>query len=184
MTAAIGVRQESVKWDCRTILRKFEGDVDDYRRRLGKALGEEQFDVKEQPFEERVIEGNLLLDEGVECLFKLMAGLTATAYSEANARLGVGDTATPAAERTQTDLQAPTNKLYKAMDTGYPVVGATAAHKITFRSSFGAGDANFAWEEWSVDNGATAHLSINRKVESLGTKAGGTWQLTIEISLS
>jgi hypothetical protein len=35
-----------------------------------------------------------------------------------------------------------------------------------------------------VDNGSAAALNINRKVESFGTKASGTWTLTVEISLS
>jgi hypothetical protein len=40
-------------------------------------------------------------------------------YTNANARLGVGDSSAVFAA-TQTDLQAVTNKLRKAMDASYP----------------------------------------------------------------
>ncbi len=174
---------EGMKWSARAILRKYTADIEEYRRRYGCLEGERLFDQTEKPFEEMIVDGNLLLDEGIEELFKLLIGAAATVYSNANARLGVGDSSA-AAVRTQTDLQAAVNKLYKAMDATYPIVGATADHKVTFRSSFGAGEANFAWEEWTIDNGAADALNLNRKVQSFGTKSGGTWQLTVEVSLT
>jgi len=173
---------EGIQWRCKTLLRKYQGDIDDYRRRFGGAEGESRFLAESDAFEERIIEGNLLLNEGIEELFKLLTGGSATAYSNANARIGVGN-GTAAADAAQTGLQG-ASTAFKAMDSGYPIVGAAADHKVTFRSSFGATEGNFAWEEWTVDNGSTANKNLNRKVESLGTKSGGTWQLTVEISLT
>jgi hypothetical protein len=53
------------------------------------------------------------------------------------------------------------------------------------RSVFGSADANYAWNEFSVRNGATADKNMNRKVEAQGTKASGqTWTLDLQITLS
>jgi len=147
------------------------GKLDDALRRFqGKHLGRTS------------ILGNLLLNEGINALWTLAAGGSETAYNNANAELVVGDSSSAEAA-TQTDLQAATNKLFKAMDTGYPTYGT--AQKITFRSSFAGGDANYAWNEFSVRNGNTANKNLNRKVSAQGTKTSGqTWQLTLEITLS
>lgn len=134
-------------------------------------------------YEKSIIEGNLLLNEGITEFLNLLVGGTATAFSNANAKLGVGDSTTAAAA-TQTALQAATNKLYKAMEAGYPQI---SNQSVVFRAVFGASEANFAWEEFSVMNGtdeATAK-NLNRKVTSQGTKATGqTWQLDLTISFS
>lgn len=122
-------------------------------------------------------EGNLLLNEGINEIWDLVAGNVATAFSNANARIGVG-TGTVAAAATQTGLQG-TSTSFQGMNTGYPsVTGQT----IKFQADFGSGQASFAWEEWSVDNGGG--INMNRKVTNLGTKSGGTWTLTVDISLS
>lgn len=127
-------------------------------------------------------EGNLLLNEGINALWTLVAGGSETAFNNANARLGVGDSSTAEAA-TQTDLQAATNKTYKAMDASYPTYGTS--QKITFRSTFGSGDANYAWNEFTVDNGSVALKNLNRKVSAQGTKTSGqTWQLSLDITLS
>ena len=135
-----------------------------------------------KPFEILEVDGNLGLNEGIAEMINLLVGAgTPTAYNNANARLGVGDSTTAAAA-TQTDLQAATNKLYKAMDAPYPTV---AAQTITFRSTFASAEANYAWEEYTVDNGATAAKNINRKVSSLGTKlSGSSWVLDLQITFS
>lgn len=125
---------------------------------------------------------NLLLNEGINALWTLVAGGSETPYNNANARLGVGDSTTAAAA-TQTGLQAATNFLFKAMDASFPTAGT--AQKITFRSTFGSSEANFAWQEFSADNGNTANKNLNRLVSAQGTKTSGqTWQLTLDITLS
>jgi len=103
-----------------------------------------------------------------------------TAFSAANARIGVGDSSTAYAA-TQTDLQAATNKLRKAMDATFPTV---ATNVLTFRATFGTAEANFAWQEWGVFNAAAAGTMLCRKVESLGTKTSAqSWQITLTITL-
>jgi len=94
----MGVVVDGLKWRCVTTLRKFEADIEEYRRRLGAAEGERRFDLEQRPFEERVIEGNLLLREGVKAIFDLLCGNAETAFSNANARIGVGDSSTAAAD--------------------------------------------------------------------------------------
>jgi len=179
--AGIAVRDE-MRWRCVTTLCKFHGDIEKYRRVFGKALGERLFFQNRQPFEGIVQEGNLLLQEGVQAIWTLVTGGSETAFNNANARIGVGDSSAAEAD-TQTGLQG-TSTAFKAMDTGYPVVGALADKKVTFRATFGDAEGNFAWEEWTVDNGASANKNLNRKVQALGTKSGGSWQLTVDISLA
>lgn len=105
----------------------------------------------------------------------------ATLYNNANAYLGSGDSTTAFAA-SQTNLQAATNKLRKAMEATYP---QRTNNVITFRSLFATGDANWAWEEWGVFNHASAGVMLSRKVESLGTKTSAqSWQLTVDITIT
>lgn len=106
---------------------------------------------------------------------------TPTLFNNANTYLGVGDSTTAFAA-TQTDLQAATNKLRKGMDSGYP---QQANNVITFRSTFGTSEANFAWNERGTFNASSGGTMLNRKVESLGTKTSAqSWQLTDVITLA
>ena len=84
------------------------------------------------------------------------------------------------AAAAQTDLQAASNKTYKGMDSGFPT---SNTQKATFKASFGASDANYAWNEWVVRQSSSGKC-LNRKVDSLGTKSGGTWTLQIDITLA
>lgn len=126
---------------------------------------------------------NLLLNEGINEAWNLICGAGGTtAYNNANAQIGVGDSTTAEAA-TQTDLQAATNKLYKGMETGFPTSGST--QKATWKSSFGSSEGNYAWQEFSLRNGATADKNLNRKVSAQGTKTSGqTWTVTLDITLS
>lgn len=102
-------------------------------------------------------------------------------FTNANANLGVGDSATAFAA-AQTDLQAAANKLRKAMEATYPT---RATNVLTFRSLFGTAEANFAWNEWGVFNAASAGTMLSRKVEALGTKASTqSWQLTVTLTVN
>lgn len=108
-------------------------------------------------------------------------GESPTAFNNANAHTGVGDSSTAFAA-TQTDLQAATNKLRKAMEATYP---QRSTNVLTFRSLFGTGDANFAWEEWAIFNASSAGVMLNRKVESLGTKTSAqSWQMTTTLTVT
>lgn len=95
--------------------------------------------------------------------------------------LGVGDS-TNAFAQSQTDLQAATNKFRKGMDGTYPT---RSSGTLTFRSTFGTGEANFPWNEWGVFDAGAAGTMYSRKQEALGTKTSAqTWQLTATITLA
>jgi len=108
-------------------------------------------------------------------------GNTITPFNNANSYIGVGDS-NAAFAASQTDLQAASNKLRKAMGATYPTLAAPA---MTFRATFGTSEANWAWNEWGVFNGSAGGTMLNRKVESLGTKTSAqSWQITATITLS
>ena len=84
-------------------------------------------------------EANIALNEGLQALIGLIAGIgSETAWDNANARLGVGDS-NAAESATHTGLQAATNKTYKAMDASYP---QRANQTCEWRDTFGSSDAN------------------------------------------
>jgi hypothetical protein len=176
---------DAIQWRAVWRVEKFQGDWTEEQIAAGLAG---------RPYEAIEREGNLLMYGGVSNLWQCLIGngtgtaaQTLTFFNNGNAHIGVGDSNTAAAA-TQTDLQAATNKLRKAMEATYPqhTDGVTSgAASIVFRSLFGSSDANFAWEEWGVFNGSSGGRMLNRKVESLGTKASGsTWTFTVTLTLS
>lgn len=166
-------KQETAGWLCRFKLSKYHQDIEPYR---GK---EDQFHRLFTPYEVREGEGNCLLNSGIDEIWDLVTGAGANHFDNSNAQVGVGDSDTEAAA-TQTDLQAATNKTYKGMEASYPT---STSQKATFKASFGESDANYNWNEWVIKQSTSAKC-LNRKVESLGTKSGGTWTLEVYITLS
>lgn len=129
------------------------------------------------------IEGNILLNEGIDELWDLGTGTgTPTAWNNTNARLGVGDSSA-SESASHTGLQASTNKLWKGMNGGYPTA---ASQKGTWQSDFGSSEANYAWNEFTLVNATDdTGKNLNRKVSAQGTKTSGqTWTLTLDITLS
>ena len=114
----------------------------------------------------------------------LITGLSSpTDFSAANAHVGVGDSTTAFAN-TQTDLQASTNKLRVAMDSGYPDQ-SQGANVMRFKSTFSTSQANFAWAEWGIFNAASTGTMLSRKVEALGTKTSAqTWVMTADLTIT
>lgn len=176
---------EPIRWRCTWKVEKYAGDWTAEQLATGQAPA---------PYEVIEREGNLLMYGGASCLWQCLIGngtgtaaQTLTFFNNGNAYIGVGDTNTAAAA-TQTDLAASTNKLRKAMDATYPThtdATSSGAASIVFRSTFGTSDANYAWQEWGIFNGSSGGRMLNRKVESLGTKASGsTWVFTVTLSLS
>lgn len=126
------------------------------------------------------VEGNLLTTAGANALLTALTGGSITPFNATNARLGVGN-GTTAESASQTDLQG-TNKLRKALDSGYPSV---SGNKVTFQATFTESEANYAWNEVAVFNAASGGIMLNRKVVSLGTKSSGAvWVLQLTITLS
>ncbi len=107
-------------------------------------------------------------------------GVAGDWFNAAQAHIGVGDSDTEFAA-AQTNLQAETNKTRNGMEANYP---ARTDNAIDFKASFGTDEANFAWAEWGIFNHTSAGTMLNRKVESLGTKSGGTWVLTVTLTVN
>lgn len=162
--------EEACEWARRKLGLPTDADVSSAALR---SLGVRPEDVVE-------VEGNLLLNEGLQLMLDLLIGAGGTVLSNANAQTGVGDSTTAEAA-TQTDLQAAANKTWKAMNATFP---SRAAQTLSFQSDFLTGEANYAWQEWSIRNGAAADKNLNRKVASLGTKASGTWTLSTSIAFT
>jgi len=134
-----------------------------------------------RPYEVSILPGNITVNAGIQLMLDLLIGAGGTVYSNANAYIGVGDSTT-SESASQTDLQAATNKLRKAMSVSYP---SRSGQTLTFRSVFGSSDSNYAWNEFAVFNAASAGTMLNRKVSSQGTKASGqTWTIDLAITWS
>lgn len=149
-----------------------------------------------EPEEVQEVHGNLLVNEGIQRMLDMTMIATVTSnqvagnpWSNGNAFLGVGDSSTAEAA-TQTELQAATNRFYKAMNATYP---SRSSQTISFQSDYTSTEANFVWAEWSVAAGATTAsgsgfttgtTNLNRKVAALGTKSTGTWTLTAQVTFS
>lgn len=156
---------DKLNWGVKWQVEKFEGDIKE---------GDTPYEVIEG-------EGNLLVNAGIALFEDLLIGAGGIAYNNANSYLGVGDSNT-AASVGQTDLQAASNKLRKAMDATYP---SRASQTVTWKATFATGDANFAWEEWAIFNNSTGGTMLNRKVTSMGTKtSAGSWVLTVTVTIS
>jgi hypothetical protein len=145
-----------------------------------------------EPDEIEFVEGNLLLNEGIGRVWDLAIAAGGTAFNNANAFIGVGDTATAEAA-SQTELlatQNAANRFYKGMVASYP---QRTNQTVDWRSDFTSTEANFAWQEWTIAAGATTAsgsgflvgtINLNRKVQSLGTKTTGTWTMTGSVTLA
>lgn len=147
--------------------------------KITKYLNDEDKD-NNKPYAVDEFDGNMLLSEGIGAMLTLLIGGAETAFSNANAQLGVGNS-TVATATSQTDLQG-ASTAWKAMSATYPQV---SGRTVTFVSEFGSTEANFAWAEFSVRNGAGADKNLNRRVADKGTKsAGETWTLTLTITIT
>jgi hypothetical protein len=140
------------------------------------------------------IQGNLLLNAGIQRMEdNLIAVPASTAvFDNTHSRIGVGNSTTAEAA-TQTDLQAAagsSNRQFKLQNASFPVrPGSNGNQSVDWRSDFTSGEANFAWQEWGIDNGTANSTTVsapmlNRKVQSLGTKTTGTWTMTGTITIS
>jgi hypothetical protein len=136
---------------------------------------------KDRLEEIREVKGNVFLNEGINYIWRLAKGETGLIPFGSNSCIGVGD-GTTAADPSQTGLLG-TNKYYKQVDSGYPVVQGT---QIIFQATFGGTEANYSWNEWTVANGCgDTYVNLNRKQETLGTKASGaTWILQVQLTIS
>lgn len=142
------------------------------------AVVEKYRDGETEPYEVIEAWGNILVNAGIQLMLDLLIGAGGTVFSNANARIGVGDNSAAAAPN-QTDLQGTSSR--RPMEATFP---SRSGNILTFRSSFGSGDANFAWREWAIFNAASGPAMLNRRVQDFGTKSGGTWILTATVEIS
>jgi hypothetical protein len=125
---------------------------------------------------------NIFVNVGLAAAWNLVTAQGGTAFSNANANLGVGDSSTAPAV-AQTDLQAATNKLRKAMNATYPVAPVNGLEQ--WQSDFTGAEANYSWQEFAIFNAAAAGTMLNRSISNQGTKTSGqTWRLTYSFTLS
>lgn len=159
--------KENLAYETKWFITKFENE-EAYKKNI--------------PFAKEEVKGNLLLNEGITALLNLLIGAAENAYNNTNANIGVGDSTT-AASATDTGLLAGVNFLYKGMEDGYPQI---SNQTVTFRSKFEAGEANFAWQEFTIANGTSnSDDNLNRKVQDQGTKISGqVWTIDLEITFS
>jgi len=151
---------ECVKWRPRWKIEKYDDN--------GKLYAVEEFD------------GNMLLNEGITELLKLLIGASATPYSNSNTYIGVGDGAS-IVTNIQDGLQG-VNKAWSKVDSTYPQI---SNQTVTFRATFGPDKANFTWNEFTIVNASNDNgKNLNRKVEYKGVKSGGTWVVELSITIS
>jgi hypothetical protein len=170
--------KDTLNWNVHATVEKYDRATLQKHGLLNASI--EEIRAVLQPDEVVEADGNSLLNEGINRMLNLLIGGGGTPFSNANAQLGVGNSTT-AVSASQTDLQGGANTAWTGMDSGYPSI---AGQTVTFKGTFGDSVANFAWNEWGIRNGSGANENLNRKVVSLGTKAGGVWSLTTSISIS
>ncbi len=167
-------------WDVFTTVEKYEN-----KEALEKGICDIQ-----------TIRGNVLLIQGVEAIWKRLAGAgdAPGAFNADNSYIGIGDVPQEPeggvgggilqqATSDATGLRAAANMHYSGMMTGYPAIDG---NKMTFKAEFGEDDANYIWHEWTVANGdSNAATNLNLKYEPMGEKfTGAIWRITVQISLT
>jgi hypothetical protein len=174
------------------VVRKYDRQMVEWAaRRLGwpgpgerghRPIHQHQFDQLDlAPYETVESLSNLITTAGWGRMLDKALGVSGQAYDATHTRIGVG-TATAAAAVGNTDLSASTGASNRRWElvTGVGGTGTgTGTVRMTFVATFGTGDANFAWQEWGIDQGTAAGTGasttplLNRAVSNQGTKASG-----------
>lgn len=184
-SAGVGVEtHDLVQWHCKARAELYYGK--DWKNPDG---------TTNQPDYVRESFGNILVRGGASIIWECLKGSGSTAstaakkYFNATAALGVGNS-TAAATATQTALQGGSQSL-KALTGGFPThtTGSTAATvvDIVYKSTWGASEGNFAWNEFGLFNKASTanRRMLNRKQQALITKtSAATATLTVTYSLA
>jgi hypothetical protein len=184
---------DSIRWRPAVRVEKYDDDqVAWVSRRSGVMVPKGDLLASSvKPYEVVEAAGNLLTTAGLNRITSLIIAAGGQGATNTATRLGVGNSATAEAVG-QTDLQAAAgagNRYFMTMDATYPT---QANGLLTFKATYATGDGTFVWNEWCVDigtptvaAGTTVNANmLNRKVQSLGTKASGSWVLTATITLS
>jgi hypothetical protein len=188
------------KWDedaVRYVLRHEGRDTAALTRRENVTIHPETFARhKIEPYETWQRDNvNNVLQAGWVALLGGVAGTSITTkFSAAAGRIGVGTSAI-APSYTQTALVgdtggSSTTSYYQLVSSAPAIATGSSPATLTFVAAFGTGVANFAWNEFGTDNGASSTVTttgvfFNRGVPGggMGTKASGqTWTATETIS--
>jgi len=115
-------------------------------------------------------------DKGAIAIASLFCGDGLVApFNLTNARIGVGDSSAVFAA-SQTDLQASTNKLRKALDSA-PL---RTSNSIDYTSTFTTAEANYTWLEIALFNSGSGDYMATRKVIALPLKTSSEqWTVTV-----
>jgi hypothetical protein len=139
---------------------------------------------------------NLITSAGWAALLGGVAGATiGTKFSGAAGRIGVG-TGTGPAQVTDTHLSGDTGSgsttsYYQLVSSAPTINTSTAPATLTFQATYGTTVANFAWEEFGIDNFSgssvttigTNSVFFNHGISNQGTKVSGQiWQMTVTIN--
>jgi hypothetical protein len=181
---------DTLQWNPVARIEKYDNEAVQWVR---DSLGVErptgdQLSLLASPWEVLTVPGNALTTAGLDRIGNLIIGATANGMDSTRVRLGVGDDSTAYAAG-DSDLSTGANQYYRVMDATYP---QQSNGVLTFKASFATGEANFAWQCWGLDigtatvtsSGTVSAILVNRKVASLGTKASGTWVLTVTVTFS
>ena len=119
---------------------------------------------------------NLIVNSGKDSILKYLGNISGGYYLQ---KIGVGDSTT-AAGLSQTDLQAPSNYLWKDISAdGRVYVNPT----LYVSSDFGYSEANFTWNEIGLrdNNGALIARQVDASplVKTTSKRAIVEWQLTL-----
>jgi hypothetical protein len=105
----------------------------------------------------------------------IIGGSTYTAFNNANAHLGVGNS-NAAFSAAHTDLQGGSTSR-RPMDATFP---SRAANVVTWQATWGTGEANFDWQEIGFFNHVSAGQMLGRFLENIGVKTSSvTRQLEV-----
>jgi hypothetical protein len=189
MTAAVDTLKARTRWQIR---RWDENQTAEAIDRLGlTAPTADDFDrLGLTPYDESVVDGNLLTTAGIGRIVALINAGGGNAVTSTTARVGVGNGAGTAAIG-DTDLSAAAGSANRWFQT---CTVTTPSNVLTFAASFGTADGNFAWQEFGIDIGTATVTSgntvnavlLNHKTSiAQGTKASGqTWSATASITFS
>lgn len=186
---------QPIRWIPRARVDKYEQSAVEWVERQSGILAPDANTIEAygvRPYESIEVDGNLLTTAGLTRLTNLLTAGGGQALTNTSTRLGVGNGAGTAAVG-DTDLSAvagAANRWFQVMDATFPSASAAV---VTFKSTFATGDGNFAWNEWGLDIGTppvTSAATVNavlfnhKTSAALGTKASGSWALTVTVTFS
>jgi hypothetical protein len=176
-------------------IKKFDTPDDVDGSKYGHLTAEQLEALGLKPFETLEIDGNMLLNDGINAiLLPAIIGSAITAINTTNGCIGVGDSTTVAAA-SQTALQAGTNHLWVIVTS---TAGTGTSQQLVLAATFSTAQANWVWNEImsgatttpgslpanATTPPATAHV-LNRLVQAMGTKvATATWTANLTITFS